>query len=129
MRILSSACLLLCLLVSLASAGSPHFTTCSQRSSGSTITVTGTEAGLGDESQIHIELTATASCINPGDNHPQAANKVTVTAAGDFPVQNGHADFSLTGTAVLQPACSPPMSIVFSEIFVCDTEHDVCCSF
>src|SRR4030095_6102626 len=96
-------------------AGAPHFiqSAFSSSVSGDTLTVSGKEAGLGDEAQIHVVLTATASCINPGDNHPKAANKESVSAEGDFPVQNGKADFTLTVTATFQPSCSPPMTVVF----------------
>lgn len=109
-----------------ALAGSPHFvpgTTVTQ--SGSTLTASGKEAGLGDEQQVHIVLSATASCINPGGNHPKAANKQTVSAAGDFPVQNGKALFDLSVTAAFQPECSPPMSVVFSDVTVTDTTNGV----
>jgi hypothetical protein len=74
-------------------AGSPHFiksaTTVTR--SDNTLTVSGKEAGLGDEAQIHVVLSATALCINGGGNHPKAVNKESVSAAGDFPVQNGKA--------------------------------------
>lgn len=123
---------LLCFAVTLivtpmALAGSPHFinsaTTVSV--SGNTLTVSGKEAGLGDEAQVHIVLTATASCINGGGNHPQAANKTSVSAAGDFPVQNGKAEFTLTATATFQPTCAPPMTVVFTDITVTDTTHSI----
>ena len=91
--------------------------------------MSGKEAGLGNETQVHIEVTADALCINPGSNHPKAANKESLTAAGDFPVQNGKANFGLTLTATFQPDCSPPMTVVFTNIVVCDTEHDVCKAF
>jgi hypothetical protein len=110
-------------------AGNPHFVSISVVRSDNSLTVIGKEAGLGDETQVHIELTATASCINPGGNHPKAENKQAVTAAGDFPVQNGKADFSLTATATFQPECSPPMTVQFTDVQVCDTEHNVCSSF
>jgi hypothetical protein len=55
-------------------------------------------------------VTATAECINPGQKHPKAANKESVSAEGDFPVQNDKALFSLTLTASFQPECSPPMT-------------------
>jgi len=87
------------------------------------VTVSGKEAGLGDEAQIHVELSATALCINPGSNHPKAANKTSVSAAGDFPVQNGKADFTLSATATFQPSCSPPMTVVFTDITVTDTTN------
>jgi hypothetical protein len=118
---------LVSLTTSLALAGNPHFVDGSVQASvsGSTLTVTGKEGGLGDELQVHVVVTATAECINPGGNHPQAANKETVVAEGDFPVQNGHADFSLTATATFQPPCSPPMSVVFSGITVTDTTNGI----
>jgi hypothetical protein len=63
-------------LVAVAAAGSPHFVSSatSVTTAGNTLTVSGKEAGLGDETQVHIVLTATAACINPGDNHPKATN-------------------------------------------------------
>ena len=113
------------LLASTALAGNPHFVFVNVSTSDNTITATGKEAGLGDETQVHIVLSATAECINPGGNHPQAANKESVTAAGDFPVQNGKAEFTLTATATFQPECSPPMTVQFSDITVTDTTHGV----
>jgi hypothetical protein len=53
---------------------------CSVTTSGNTLTVDGKEAGLGDEDQIHIVVSATAECINPGEKHPKAANKESVSA-------------------------------------------------
>lgn len=105
-----------------ARAGSPHFIRSSLQvsTSGATLAVSGTEAGLGDEPQVHLVLTAAAQCINGGGHHPQAGNKQAVTAAGDFPVQNGHARFSLTATAVFSPPCSPPMTVVFTDATLTD---------
>jgi hypothetical protein len=87
--------------------------------------VEGKEAGLGNETQVHIEVTATAECINPGGKHPKAVNKESVSAAGDFPVQNGKALFSLTLTASFKPECSPPMTVRFSDVTVTDSEHGI----
>ena len=84
-------------------AGSPHFIKVTATTSGNTLTVEGKEAGLGNETQVHIEVTATAECVNGGGKHPKAVNKESVSAAGDFPVQNGKANFSLTLTATFQP--------------------------
>jgi hypothetical protein len=108
-------------------AGSPHFVSSAftVSVSGTTLTVSGKEAGLGSETQVHIEISATASCINPGSHHPKAANKASVTAAGDFPVQNGKATFELSATAAFQPDCTPPMTVVFGPITVTDTAHDL----
>jgi len=111
-------------LASPAMAGSPHFVDDKVQltQDGDTLTVTFKEAGLGDEPQVHVVLTADAACINPGDNHPKAANKETVTAEGDFPVQNGHAEGSLSVTAVFDPSspCPDPMTIVYSNIVLTD---------
>jgi hypothetical protein len=110
-----------------AMAGSAHFVdgTVLASRTGDTLTVSGKEAGLGDEAQVHIVVTATAACVNPGGNKPQAANKETVTASADEPVQNGRADFSLSLTAVFQPSCSPPMSVEYSGVIVSDTTNGI----
>ncbi len=106
-------------------AGSPHFVAVNVSIEGNTLTVSGKEAGLGNETQVHIEVSADAQCVNPGGNKPQAGNKQSFSAEGDFPVQNGKANFSLTLTATFQPDCTPPMSVVWSNIVVSDTEHGV----
>jgi hypothetical protein len=114
-------------LSSVAYAGSPHFikSAFTVTTAGNTLTVSGKEAGLGDEAQVHIVLNATAQCINPGGNHPKAGNKTSVSAAGDFPVQNGQAEFTLTATATFQPDCSPPMTVAFTNITITDTTHNI----
>ena len=118
---------MLALTVAVTTAGSPHFiaSATTKSTSGNTLTVSGKEAGLGDESQIQIQVTATASCINPGDHHPKAANKVGVAATGTFPVQNGKADFTLTATATFQPDCTPPMTVVWSNILITDLTNGI----
>ena len=111
-------------------AGSPHFVHgISITRSGNTLTVSGKEAGLGNEDQVHIVVTVSAACINPGDNHPRAANKESFSAAGDFPVQNGKALFTLTVTATFQPDCTPPMTVTFSDVVVTDTTNGISESF
>jgi hypothetical protein len=108
-------------------AGSPHFVNdITVTRSGNTITVSGKEAGLGDEDQVHVVVTLSAACINPGSKHPKAANKESFSAEGDFPVQNGKAEFSLSVTVAFKPDCTPPMSLQFSDLKVCDTTHDLC---
>ena len=101
---------------------------CSQDIVGDTLTVEGKLVGLGNETQVHIEVTATAECINRGGHNPNAGNKTSVTAEGTFPVQNGKALFSLDVEAIFQPSCSPPMEIIFTDVEACDTEHGVCCT-
>ena len=109
-------------------AGSPHFISCSVIQAGNTLMVDGKEAGLGDEEQIHVVVSATVSCINPGGNHPKAGNKESVSAAEDVPVQNGKALFSIEVTATFQPDCSPPMTVVFTGITVTDTTNNISCT-
>jgi hypothetical protein len=113
--------------VPVAWAGSPHFvdSTVTATRSGDSLIVSGKEAGLGDEAQVHIVVTATALCINGGGNHPQATNKESVSNQGDFPVQNGKADFSLTLTATFQPSCSPPMTVEYTDVTVTDTTNNI----
>ena len=108
-------------------AGSPHFvdSTVTAARSGNTLTVSGKEAGLGDEAQVNIQVSATALCINGGGKHPKAVNKESVSAAAQFPVQNGKAEFSLTLTAVFQPDCSPPMTVAFTDVTVSDLTNGI----
>jgi hypothetical protein len=112
---------------SAAFAGAPHFVDdqSSFTVSGSTLTAVFKEAGLGNETQIHVVLSATASCVNPGGQKPSAANKESVSADGVFPVQSGQASGTLSVTAVFQPPCSPPMSVVFSDVTLTDTTSGI----
>ena len=103
-----------------AFAASPHFVTADATRSDNTLTVTFKEAGLGNEPQVHIVLSATALCINNGGKHPKAVNKASVSAADDFPVQNGKAEGSLSVTATFQPECSPPMTVAFTDVTLVD---------
>lgn len=108
-------------------AGSPHFVddSITATRTDNSLTVAGKEAGLGGEAQVNIQVTATALCINGGGNHPKAVNKESVNAAGQFPVQNGKANFSLTLTAVFQPPCSPPMTVAFTDVTVTDLTNGI----
>jgi hypothetical protein len=109
-----------------AMAGSPHFVgTPTFTTSGSTVSVSAKEAGLGDEAQIHVMLTGDALCINGGGNHPKAVNKTSVAAAADVPVQNGKSEYTLTATATFQPACSPPMTVQFQNLKLTDTTNNL----
>jgi hypothetical protein len=117
-----ATCALAILALPVAWAGSPHFvddqTTLTQ--DGNTLTVAFKEAGLGDEPQVHVVLSADAQCVNPGGNKPQASNKQSFNAAGDFPVQNGRTEGTLSLTATFQPSCSPPMTVRFSNVVLTD---------
>ncbi len=48
---------------------------------------------------------------------------------GTFPVQNGKADWTLSVTATFQPDCSPPMTVVFTDVTVTDTTNGLTHSF
>jgi hypothetical protein len=118
---------LLAVVAAPAWAGSPHFVdgTVTATRTGDTLTVSGKEAGLGDETQITVEASATAACLNPGQRFPQATNKESVTASATVPVQSGKADFSLDLVATFQPKCSPPMSVVFGDVTVTDATNGI----
>ena len=59
-----------------AFAGSPHFVgTPTISRAGDALTVSGKVAGLGDETQINVAVTADVACVNPGNNEPKAENK------------------------------------------------------
>ena len=100
-----------------ASAGSPHVPDAHVTATvdGATLTVAFKEAGLGDETQIAVQVTATAHCVNPGGNDPQAGNKATFRADATVPVQNGKDVGTLSVTAVFQPPCSPPMTVAWDS--------------
>jgi hypothetical protein len=110
-----------------AYAGSPHQVgTCTATQSGNTLTITGCkEAGLGDEAQINVTISATALCINNGGKHPRAVNKTSATANLVVPVQNGKAEFDATLTAAFSPECSPPMTVQFTDISIVDTTNGI----
>jgi hypothetical protein len=113
--------------VPVAVAGSPHFVsnTVTATRTDNTLLIQGKEAGLGDEEQVNIVVSATAECINKGQKHPKAANKESVSEEGTFPVQNGKANFELTLTASFNPECSPPMTVVFSGVTVTDVTNGI----
>ena len=106
-------------------AGNPHFVFTTTTVTGDTVTVSGKIAGLGNEEQVHVVLNADAECVNRGGHNPSAANKDALVAAGDFPVQNGKATFSLSATADFQPDCSPPMELRITNVIVCDTTSGI----
>ena len=63
----------------------------------------GEEAGLGDEAQIHVVLKEARHCAwMTAAITPRPSNKASVSAEGDFPVQNGKANFTLSVTATFR---------------------------
>jgi hypothetical protein len=131
-RLAAFAALTLTLAVAAAPAyaGSPHFVGSPTASlSGSTLTVSGKEAGLGDETQITVEVSATVACVNRGDHNPSAANKQTFGAGTDVPVQNGKANYTVTVPINFQPKCSAPMTLVLVSGTVTDTTNGISATF
>ncbi|WP_406861045.1 hypothetical protein ABZO31_11495 [Streptomyces sp. HUAS MG47] len=114
------------LLAPTAEAGSAHFVgTPTASASGSTLTVKGKEAGLGNLAQITVTVSADAQCINKGGNKPSAENKQSFGGGATVPVQNGKANFSITVTANFQPKCSPPMTLQWSNVVVTDVTNSL----
>ena len=97
--------------------------------SGATLSTSGKVAGLGNVEQIHVVVSADAACINPGNNHPQAGNKESFSAEGDFPVQNGKAEFALDLVATFKPDCTPPMTVDWSNVSITVTAPGVSLSY
>ncbi|MEU4996528.1 hypothetical protein [Streptomyces sp. NPDC021622] len=109
-----------------AGAVSAHFVgTPTATSSGSSLTVKGKEAGLGNQQTVRISVTADAQCVNRGGNDPSAANKQSTSGEAISPVQNGKANFTVTVTATFKPKCSPPMTLVWSNVVVTDTGNRI----
>jgi hypothetical protein len=105
----------------IAHAGSAHFVgTPTLTQSGNTLTVSGKVAGLGNETQITTTVTADASCVTKSGNEPKAENKGAVVAEGTFPVQNGKALFTVSGSATLDPSapCPNPLTIAYDNVTV-----------
>jgi len=125
------ACLVLLLTVltpGLALADSPHFLSASASiNDAGALVCSFKEAGLGNTATTErVTCSADASavwfCLNRGSNHPQAANKETVSgplvSGGNFPVRNG----SVTGSLSLGPlgpggfACPNGQQLVLSSV-------------
>jgi hypothetical protein len=115
----------LVLIVTTVSAGNAHFVGSPQISvSGNTVTVSGKVAGLGNVPQIDVTVSGDAACVNRGNKNPSAENKDSFSASGQFPVQNGKANFSLSLSATFQPDCTPPMRVEWSNISIVVTAAD-----
>jgi hypothetical protein len=115
--IIAAVLTMLALTMSMVAAGNAHFVgTPSVTTSG---VVSAKVAGLGNIDQIFIVVSADAQCVNPGHNKPAAGNKQSVSATGTAPVQNGKADIGpIQLTATFSPDCSPPMTVVWSNLTI-----------
>lgn len=125
-RILLTTLTVMVLTTGVAFAGSPHFVgACTKTQDGNSLTVTCKEAGLGDEDQINVTISATALCINNGGKHPRAVNKASLSSTTNQPVQNGKADYSVKLVATFTPDCSPPMEVQFTDVTVTDNTNGI----
>ena len=126
-----AAAMLAMLMLAPAAAGNPHFVYVNVDRVGDTLEVSAKEAGLGNETQVVWEVSALAECVNRGGNKPTADNKDAVSVSVTVPVQNGRAERSaddpivLDGAAQIDPKCSPPMRMVYSDVTVTDVTHGV----
>lgn len=126
-----------------AQADSPHFIKASAAgpNNAGQLVVSWKEAGLGDNQLIRYlasaEATATYACINGGENHPQAANKETVTEPvtkeGSFSSgKNGSIAESLTidPPSAVSFTCPPGQrrvlaSVTYSKVAISDTTNEL----
>jgi hypothetical protein len=107
------------LTATIASASSIHFIKSATNAarSGNSLVADFKISGLGlTVTQVDVKLQADAECVNPGSNKPKAANKGTFSAEGTFTVNNGTAEGELTLSPSFQPDCTPPMTVVFSNV-------------
>src|SRR5262249_33066447 len=103
-----------------AMAGSPHFVgTPTFTTSGSTVSVTAKEAGLGDEAQIHAVLSGDAPTSGaPPPRRPTSRPRAPAPPGGR--VKTGQPNSPTTATAVFQPSCSPPQTVQFQNLKLTD---------
>jgi hypothetical protein len=115
--IIAAVLMTLALTVTMVAAGNAHFVGTPKLSTSGVISAK--VAGLGNIDQIFIVVSAQAQCVNPGHNKPAAGNKQTFSATGTAPVQNGKADIGpIQLTADLQPSCTGPMTIEWSNLTI-----------
>jgi len=109
---------------------------------GLTLNASGALAGLGN-GDILISLTAmadvTSTCTNQGGNQAPGQNPAPIIVSGvqeipESEIKNVNAPIDvwteLPETPIPDaPDCSPPMSVVWTNVVVSDTEHGVTESF
>jgi hypothetical protein len=143
-RALVLLCTPLLLLVAFAlpaGAESPHFLRATAALSGTELTVSFKEAGLGNNVSIDYvasaDATATYVCVNRGGANPSASNKTTVTApvseAGTFTSgKNGSITAALTISPPGPGSFSCPSgqsleiaSVTYTNVAITDTTNGV----
>lgn len=143
-RILIVLCAPLLFILAIATpalATSPHFVRADAQLSGTNLTVTFKEAGLGTNQNIDYVLTADATvtsvCVNNGNANPSAQNKTTVSgpvsASGTFNSgKNGQVTASLTANPPGPGSFSCPpgqtlkiADVTYTNITLTDTTNNV----
>jgi hypothetical protein len=121
---LTTVCVLALTVVGMAVSNAHFVGTPLISTSGDTAFFSGKVAGLGNVEVITVTVTGDAQCVNPGSKKPQAGNKQTFSGTSDVPVQNGKANFSLSLDATFSPDCTPPMTVVWSNLSLTVTAVD-----
>jgi hypothetical protein len=126
---------------SAALAVSPHFISANAQLSGTNLTVSFKEAGLGNNQNINYTANATATatyvCVNNGGGNPSAANKTTITApvskSGTF---NSGKNGNIVGSLTIEPpgpgsfTCPPGQtralaSVTYSNVDITDVTNNL----
>lgn len=108
-------------------AQNPHFDSCDATAVAGSLIVTGHVAGLGNQMRpptpLHLEVTATAVCLN----EPVLVGSATVVAEKTYPPKNGNRQYALVLNGPVVLPCDPPFTVALS-LQVCDTTHGICCN-
>jgi hypothetical protein len=130
-------------LAAAAAADAPKFhATSSSVNGAAALVVSFDERGLGNTNidyTLTADATATFACINGGGNHPQAANKETVSsevsAGGSFEPRNGRVQASLTAGPPSAGSFTCPngqrlvlASVSYTNVVLTDTTNGVSAS-
>jgi hypothetical protein len=91
--------------------------------SGNTLTITASIAGLGNVPSADFSLTGTVDvssrCYTKSGNKPQAANKqetINVDQSGTFPVRNGRTDVSFSVSPLSTLTCPGGQHVVIESV-------------
>jgi hypothetical protein len=138
--VLSSPLLLLFAAALPANAASPHFISASAALTGTNLTVSFKEAGLGDNQRIDYTASALAAatyvCVNEGGANPKARNKrnviETTNATGTFETDNGQ----VTASLIINPPSAGDFScpsgqslrtaqVTYTQVEISDDTNDI----
>ena len=122
--VLLSALCIVFVLGSSAQAASPHVVKGPDvTTSGNTLTITASIAGLGNVETADFTLSGTVDvssrCYTRSGNKPQAANKqetINVSESGTFPVRNGRTNVSFEISPLSTLKCPPGQVTVIESV-------------